>query len=59
MDGRDDMLRELCSESDGFVDTSQLTKLIDDPTLLETALNTLDAENTGRIPFQKETTCTE
>ena len=53
MDGRSDMLRELCDESDGYVTTDMLSKLIDDPCMLKTALTTLDAENTGRIPFQK------
>lgn len=53
MDGRNDMLRELCDESDGYVTTDQLRQLIDDPCMLKTALSTLDANNTGRIPFEK------
>ena len=54
VDGRSDMLRQLCDESDGYVSTDKLSRLIDDPCMLKTALTTLDADNTGRIPFEKE-----
>lgn len=53
MDERDDFLRELCNETDGFITTDQLAQLIDDPTMQKTALATLDPNNTGRIPFEK------
>ena len=54
MDERDDFLRELCNETDGFITTDQLAQLIDDPTMQKTALATLDPNNTGRIPFEKD-----
>jgi len=49
-------LRELCglNEADGFVQTTHLSRIIEDPVILKMAIDTLDKDNTGRIPFQKE-----
>lgn len=48
-------LRELCglNEADGFVQTTHLSRIIEDPVILKMAIDTLDKDNTGRIPFQK------
>lgn len=54
MDVRSDQLRALVEESGGYVSTHHLESLIEDPQMLEMALKTLDAENTGKIPFEKE-----
>ena len=55
MDVRSDQLRALVEESGGFVSTHHLQSLIEDPLMLEMARQTLDPENLGKIPFQKET----
>ena len=54
MDEKNMQLRELCGEADGFVQTTHLSRIIEDPVILKMAIDTLDKDNTGRIPFQKE-----
>ena len=54
MDEKNARLRELCEETDGFVQTTHLSRIIEDPVILKMAIDTLDKENTGKIPFQKE-----
>ncbi|CAG5105969.1 Oidioi.mRNA.OKI2018_I69.chr1.g2616.t1.cds [Oikopleura dioica] len=53
MDEKNARLRELCEETDGFVQTTHLSRIIEDPVILKMAIDTLDKENTGKIPFQK------
>ena len=54
MEEKNMQLRELCEEADGFVQKTHLSRIIEDPVILKMAIDTLDKENTGKIPFQKE-----